>query len=74
MKKWEEPGKYVLEFTSFKLGSLSKWCPKVLIKDLKAKKTIPMLWDVSLDSKEEANNFASVQIDKYLSLFLGKSR
>jgi hypothetical protein len=60
----------VLEFNSFKLGSSELWCPKVLLKDLREKKVIPLFWDKTLCSKEEANKYAEQKINEYLSQFL----
>jgi len=60
---------YILEYNSFKLGSSNKWCPKVLIKDLLAESAFPLVWDVSLDSEEEANDFANRQVEEYLNQF-----
>ncbi len=66
MDKKEETSNFILEFNSFKLGSSDKWCPKVLIKDLTASKTIPLLWDISLSSEEAANEYAYNKINTYL--------
>lgn len=61
---------YVLEFDSFKLGSSNKWCPKVLIKDLRRNRIMPLLWDTSLDSEEDANDYAITMINDYLGKYL----
>ncbi|GEM_PF-6223371 len=69
MKNWRIKSNYILEFTPFKLGSSEQWCPKVLLKDLREKKVIPLFWNKSLDSEEEANKYAELKINEYLAGF-----
>ena len=66
MEKYYHKSNYILEFKPFKLGSSDKWCPKVLIKDLGANKTVPLIWDIALSSRESANLFANEQINEYI--------
>lgn len=70
MKKQKTGSNYIVEFTPFKLGSSEQWCPKVLLKDLRAKKVIPLFWDQALNTKEEANKYAELKINEYLLQFL----
>jgi len=66
MNKEGNKSNYILEFNSFKLGSSNKWCPKVLVRDVIADRAFPLLWDVALDSNEDANEFAYNKINEYI--------